>query len=161
MRKPNPNQHQANQTTALKILKQVGWQVLDCLLYIGSVVVFFTHVILGCHNCQKTLHEKNKKKCKKGPQRPRRLAASFPKKVQFCGQQDQIVPSNGSRKRNGGEVRTKRKRPPPETENKGIFAQDKARKKRERRRTCLRKVLPYTSNFSSNLCRCVFLASEP
>ena len=160
MRKPNPNQHEANQTTALKILKQVGWQVLDCLLYIGSVVVFFTHVILGGHNCQKTLHE-NPQKLQTRPQRPRRLAASFPKKssVMWPARPNCTLKRLPEKKRRGNQ--NEKEMTPPETENKGIFAQDKARKKRERRRTYLRKVLPYTSNFSSNLCRCVFLASEP
>ena len=108
----------------------------------------------------KKLCTKIRKNWKKGPQRPRRLATSFPIKVQFCKPTRpnctlKLLPE---KKRRGNQ---NEKEPPPETENKGIFAQDKARKKRERRRTCLRRVLPYTSNFSSNLCRCVFLASEP
>ena len=160
MRKPNPDQHQANQTTTLKILKQVGWQVLDCLLYIGSVVVFFTHVILGGHNCQKTLRE-NPQKMQKRATKTAAFGRLLPKKssVLWPTRPNCALKRLPEKKRRGNQ--DEKETTPPETENKGIFAQDKARKKRERRRTCLRKVLPYTSNFSSNLCRCVFLASEP
>ena len=82
------------------------------------------------------------------------------KKFSFVANKTKLYPQTAPGKETEGKSERKGN-DPPETENKGIFAQDKARKKRERRRTYLRKVLPYTSNFSSNLCRCVFLASEP
>ena len=166
MRKPNPIQHQANQTTTLKILKLVGSQVLDCLLCIGVCFGVFHSCYFGGPQLPKNFPRKSAQAAKRAAKTAAFHPSSPKKKVRLCGQKrpNCTLKRLPEKKRRGNQ--NERETTPLKRKIKGNLHKIRQKKansnnEREKRRTCLNKVLPYTSNFSSHLCRCVFLASEP